>query len=159
VVDRAVAEVYARVPPRPISTEQFAAKVDAFWFVAQLAAHKAVRGDLLMASHLSLQLRRDCMELAMQLRDRATGVHHHRHGGEDDAAILSRLSPEAAFVSAPAVLDTVERAGALFDDLAAEWDLAYQRRMHMLQPLVDSIREHVIAPNAVRRAGLAPRPD
>jgi predicted nucleotidyltransferase len=137
-VDRAVATIYEGVPPRPFTEAQFAEMIEAFWFVAQLAVHKAVRRDLLVATHLSLELTRRCLEMAMHLRDRAAGTHVHRHGAESDIAVLERL--KSANLSAESIIDAVERCGSLFDDLAHAWDPHTRPKMPLLQPLIAEAR-------------------
>jgi predicted nucleotidyltransferase len=139
-VDRAVAEVHEPVPLKTFTPQEFAAKGDAFWFVAQLAVHKVVRGDLLIASHLSLELSRHCMELAMLLRDRAAGARYHRHGAKTDAEVLARLTQADPGYTAMSIIDSVGQAGTLFDELASAWEPSYGRKLHLLQPLLDSAR-------------------
>jgi len=141
--DHAVATVYERVPAGAPSAEQFAGRVNAFWFEAQLAAHKAARGDLLIAAHLMLGLIRSCMELAMILRDRAAGTRYHRHGHVDDASVLASL-PDTKPPPEPArVIDAIEAAATIFDDLASAWELAYERRLPVLRPMLQRVRAHL----------------
>jgi hypothetical protein len=135
--DRAVATVYERVPAGPPSAEQFAARANAFWFEAPLAAHKAARGDLLIAAHLQLGLVRSCMELAMILRDRAAGTRHHRKGAPTDAAFLAQAQALLAHdMTGKAVIGAVAAVAQLFDDLAQQWDAAYERQLPILQPML-----------------------
>ena len=46
-----------------------------------LAAVNAARGDVLIGAHLTLQLARHVLEMAMLLRDRDAGTTPHRFGG------------------------------------------------------------------------------
>jgi ABC-type amino acid transport substrate-binding protein len=55
--------------------------VASFRFEAILAAVKAGRGDVLIGAHLTVQLARHVLVIAMLLRDRDSGTNHHRHGG------------------------------------------------------------------------------
>ena len=56
-------------------------------FVAAVAAMKLGRGDHLIGLHLTLDLMRSCLVLAMQLRDRDAGTTVHRFGSERDALV------------------------------------------------------------------------
>jgi hypothetical protein len=141
-VDRMVADLSEAVPPKQLTADEFQARVDAFWFVAQLAVHKAVRGDVLFAAQLSTQLQRDCMELAVLVRDR-TGGQRHPRGSEMDAAVLSRLTPAAQAHTARSIIGAVEQAGMLFDELASQWDPAYRPKLPLLQPEIDIARAAV----------------
>ncbi|MFE2104527.1 hypothetical protein ACFXAF_01435 [Kitasatospora sp. NPDC059463] len=63
------------------AADPLAELVEAFRFDGVLAAVKAARGDVLIGSHLALQLARHLLVAAMILRDRQSGTTHHRHGG------------------------------------------------------------------------------
>jgi predicted nucleotidyltransferase len=131
-VDHAVASIYEPVPPKQLSATEFQARVDAFWFVAQLAVHKAVRGDLLFAAQLSLQLQ----------RDRAGGARHPR-GAATDGGILARLTPSARRHTATGIIDVVQQTASLFDELAAAWEPGYRPKLPLLQPEIDVARRAV----------------
>ena len=96
-------------------------------------------GDLLIAAHLSLQLVRDCMELAMLLRDRAEGTRHHRHGAPTDADLLARVPAPRAY-TAPEIIDAIQRCSALFDALAFQWEPNYRPKLPFLQPGIEAAR-------------------
>jgi hypothetical protein len=138
-VDRAVEYVDGVLPIKGLTPREFAAKVDDFWFVAQLVVHKSVRGDLLVAAHLAFGLQRHCLELAMTLRDRDTGTRHPR-GAAGDAAVLARLPLHRGY-SAGAIIDAVEQACTLFDDLATKWDPTYAPKMPLLTPMIAEARK------------------
>ncbi|MFF4520436.1 hypothetical protein [Streptomyces bluensis] len=55
--------------------------VTAFRFDAVLAAVRAARGDMLIGAHLTFQLARHILVIAMLIRDREAGTNHHRFGG------------------------------------------------------------------------------
>jgi hypothetical protein len=61
--------------------EAVAGIVASFGFDAVLAAVKAARGGILTGAHLTLQLARHVLVIAMLLRSRDAGTDHHRHGG------------------------------------------------------------------------------
>jgi len=56
-------------------------------FVAAVAAAKMGRGDHLIGLHLTLELMRSCLVLAMRLRDGDAGTTVHRFGSERDALV------------------------------------------------------------------------
>jgi hypothetical protein len=124
--------------------------VNAFWFEAQVVIHKAVRGDLLVASHVYLGLVRACIEMAMALRDRAAGTHHHRTGAPTDATVLARIGAPPGAFTAIELVEAVAKVVAAFDDLASEWDTAYRRRRHLLKPMFASARAFVSAASATQ---------
>jgi len=72
-----------------------------FRFDAVLAAVKAARGDVLIGAHLTLQLARHILVIAMLLRDRDAGTAHHRHGGSRWDAWASRLAQAPAPYTKP----------------------------------------------------------
>jgi hypothetical protein len=117
-----------RVVPPP-ALDRLAARTTRVRFMAALAVVRAARGDLLVATHLALGLSRDCLELALLLRDRtAANGFHDDHDGEEAAgsAIAVRVAGLLATAASPLTLfDTLEGAAALYDDLAAEVDPAY----------------------------------
>jgi hypothetical protein len=55
--------------------------INRFRFDAVLAAVNAARGDILISAHLTLQLARHILVIAMLLRDRDAGTTQHRFGG------------------------------------------------------------------------------
>lgn len=75
--DREPAERGQGQPP----ADAVAELIGNFRFDAVLAAVKAARGDVLIGAHLTLQLARHVLEMAMLLRDQDAGTTHHRFGG------------------------------------------------------------------------------
>lgn len=126
-VDRAVRDVFDPVGTRPLDDAGFERMVNNFWFAAQLAAHKAVRGDLLIALHLQLEMLQDCCVLAMLVRDRAAGTRYHRHGGAGND-FVARLEAARRPHTAAGIIDAIEQAALAFDGLAREWSPSYQPR-------------------------------
>lgn len=101
-------------PEKPF--EELPALVNEFRFLAVQAVVKAARRDLLIATHLALELPRLCLVLAMMLRDRDLGTTTHRFGGpRNDLAgrVLGLVG------SSPEVV--VSRSRELFDELAVEY--------------------------------------
>lgn len=140
---RAVGEALARkfAPPAPglISPEQFREMANRFWFRAASAVVKVVRGDLLIALHLALDLVRDCCLLGMLLRDRAEGTSYHRTGGVGND-FAAQLRDAARPFDAPGILDTVEQSAVAFDRLAALWSDAYVEHRAPLLAAIERAR-------------------
>lgn len=79
-------------PVSPDPSETITELVSSFRFDAVLAAVKAARGDVLIGAHLTLQLARHVLVIAMLLRDRDAGTRHHRFGGSRWDAWITRLA-------------------------------------------------------------------
>ncbi len=79
-------------PPKRQSGSELAGIANAFRFDAVLAATRAARQDMLIGSHLTLQLPRHLLVVAMILRDRHAGTTHHRFGGSRWDLWVTRLS-------------------------------------------------------------------
>lgn len=115
-----LARPFAPPQPSPFTAAQFAGFANGFWFKAALAVSKVVRGDLLIALHLALDLVRDCCVLAMVLRDRAEGTNHHRHGGSGNQ-VVARLDTLREPYTHDGILRSIAHSAEVFDALAAEW--------------------------------------
>lgn len=111
-----------------------------FRFVAALAVVKVARGDLLVGTHLAYGLLRQLLEHTMVLRDRTTGSTLHRRGTELDALALHIHSCAATAPSALGVLEVVQRAAVLFDDVAVRSDERYEPDWSPLDRLVTLAR-------------------
>lgn len=137
LVDEALAHAIVQSPPPVVVTpEQFEAYVRDFWFKGMLATSKVMRNDLLIATHLALELMQDTCVLAMQLRDRAMGTSHHREGGMGNDFIAQLNTMRHPF-TALGILASIEQSCELFDDLAIQWSSDYHKQR---QPLLDWIR-------------------
>lgn len=143
LVDTILARKLERPKPSQISTEQFQAMVNRFWFKATLAVTKVVRDDLLIALHLALDLVRDCCVLAMLLRDRAANTNYHRHGGIGND-IVAQLQPCELSYDALGILDGIEQSSIAFDSLAAQWLSEYKERRQPLLAAISRVRRSVI---------------
>jgi predicted nucleotidyltransferase len=121
--------------PPAVAPEAVDALLRSFWFKGALAVTKVVRGDLLIALHLALDLQRDCAVLGMMLRDRAAGTTIHRTGGMGNA-VVARLDATRAPFTAAGILQLIAHSGALCDALANAWE---EDRHDQRGPLLDLI--------------------
>ena len=101
-------------------------------FTAALAVVRAVRGDLLIGVHLTLGLVRDCLELALLLRDRRVA------GFDEVPARVAELL--GAGGDAASVLDALAGVAALYDELASALDPAYKPDWSGLDALLSRAR-------------------
>lgn len=120
----------------PPTLDRLAARTTRVRFAAALAVVKAVRGDLLVATHLTLGLLRDCLELALLVRDRRNQV---TDAPARAAALLSQGSDTAA------LLDAVAGVARLYDELAAAQDPAYRADWSGLESLLARARTGLAA--------------
>jgi hypothetical protein len=109
-------------------------EVNSFRFLAAQTVVKLSRADLLIGSHLLLELARLCLVQAMLLRDRDEAATRHRFGTARDAvaADVWRIVRSADTVPDP---DQVESLAAVFDLLRAELDPTYVADWSGLQAL------------------------
>jgi hypothetical protein len=140
-VDATLARPLAPPPPQ-ISDQEIADLANGFWFKGVVAVQEAVRGDLLVALHLSLELIQDCCVLAMLLRDRATGTTRHGNSG---GQAVAELEPTRNPHTAAGILDTIEQCGLAFDRLAGQWSAAMTERRRPLLAWVAAAREELAA--------------
>jgi hypothetical protein len=96
--------------------------IGAFHFDAVLAAVKAARGDVLIGAHLTLQLARHILVIAMLLRDRDAGTAHHRFGGGRWDAWASQLAWAPASYTRAGITAAIRSYTATLTDIAANWD-------------------------------------
>jgi predicted nucleotidyltransferase len=131
-----------KLPPsilKPLSAERFAQMCNDFRFKSILAVSKAARNELLVALHLSLDLIRDCLVLAMCLRDRQTGTDHHRNGIRGNCFVNELAGTRQPYM-ASGILDSIEQSAIAFDKLAAQWSGDYQERRQPLLDYVERVR-------------------
>jgi len=93
-----------------------------FRFEAVLAAVKAARGDVLIGAHLTLQLARHVLVIAMLLRDRDAGTNHHRHGGSRWDQWAARLAAAPAPYSRAGITAAIRFYASMLDEILACWD-------------------------------------
>ena len=106
---------------------------DDFWFKAMLAVHKVVRNDLLVASHLALDLLRDCLVLKMKLRDLEVG---EASIGEESVGTEIKLTPQG-------ILDIIEQSSEEFDALAKQLDNSYKSKSMTLIKWIEKARKDI----------------
>jgi hypothetical protein len=90
-----------------------------FRFEAILAASKLARNDLLIGMHLTLELERKVLVVAMLLRDRDLGTNTHRFGGlHNDAVDLLGM----AGTDTVGLVGRIRQASTAFSTLAVQLD-------------------------------------
>jgi hypothetical protein len=143
LVDDVLAKATLAVPPAPVvSPEQFEQTANAFWFKGMLATSKVMRNDLLIATHLALELLQDTCVLAMMLRDRELGTSHHREGGMGNT-FIAQLNATRHPYTPMGILESVKQSSLLFDTLAGRWSADYQERRHLLLAWISYAQETV----------------
>jgi hypothetical protein len=90
-----------------------------------------MRNDLLIASHLALELIQETCVLKMVLRDRALGTSHHREGGWGNDFIAYLGTAQYTF-TALGILDSIKQSSIVFDALAQQWSNDYHEQRHPL---------------------------
>jgi len=113
VVDEIADQFYKPKPLRTYPHDKFEELVRGVRFKSMMSTYKVVRGDLLIALHLALDLVRDTCVVAFLLRDRAEGTDFHKDGSTAERYI-QELQTIAAPFSAHGILDIIERANNLF---------------------------------------------
>jgi predicted nucleotidyltransferase len=135
MVDEVVGQFYKPKPLRTYPSDKFEELTRGFRFKSMMCTYKVVRGDLLIALHLALDLVRDTCVVAFLLRDRAEGTDFHKDGSTAGGYIQA-LQTIASPFSAAGILDIIERANIIFAELTLEWDPNYTTSH---QPLLDWI--------------------
>ncbi|SDS75682.1 hypothetical protein SAMN04489812_2922 [Microlunatus soli] len=106
-------------------------------FEAALAAARIGRGDRLIGLHLTMGILRECLVIAMLLRDRAEGTDRHRFGSDldhraDDVARIAALPTDPR--QRPTI---VEQACRLYGDWRAELHPGYRPDWSGLTAVID----------------------
>jgi hypothetical protein len=104
------------------SADAVAEVIVAFHFDAVLAAVKAARGDILIGAHLTLQLARHILVIAMLLRDRESGTTHHRFGGSRWDAWAPRLAGAPAPYTRAGITAAIRSYSTMLTEIAASWE-------------------------------------
>jgi hypothetical protein len=123
----------------PGTEERFLELVRNFRFKSMQAVYKVVRGDLLIALHLTQDLLRDCCVLGMMLRDRETGTNIHKHGGAGNQLVAQLEITRKPFTSM-GILDSIIESNAIFEGLAAEWSSENQENRQFLLGWIEKAR-------------------
>lgn len=142
VVDEVAGQFYTPKPPRKYPPEKFEALVRGMRFKSMMSTYKVVRGDLLIALHLALDLVRDTCVIAFLLRDRAEGTDFHKDGSTVERYI-QELQTLAAPFSASGILDIIERSNKIFTKLAHEWNPAYKTNPLPILDWIELAREEI----------------
>jgi hypothetical protein len=121
-------------PPDPI-----AELIGTFQFEAVLAAVKAARHDVLIGAHLTLQLARHILVIAMLLRDRDAGTAHHRYGGSRWDAWASHLGEAPSPYTQAAITAAVRSYAVKLDEVVDDWDPHLQLDNRPLLELLDAV--------------------
>lgn len=111
--------------------DQFLEMVRNFRFKSMQAVYKVVRNDLLVALHLAQDLIRDCCVLGMMLRDRATGMNIHKHGGSGNQLVAQLESTQEPFTPY-GILESIKESSEIFEKLAGAWSSTYQENRQLL---------------------------
>ncbi|WP_309234970.1 aminoglycoside 6-adenylyltransferase [Streptomyces lunaelactis] len=122
--------------------------INSFRFDAVLAAVKAARGDMLIGAHLTLQLARHVLVMAMLLRDREAGTNHHRYGGTRWDAWPERLTETPAPYTLTGILAAIRCHTSALEELSFEWDPRLCTTNRPLLHLLDAIEERSESPLA-----------
>jgi hypothetical protein len=123
-------------PPDPI-----AELIGTFKFDAVLAAVKAARHDVLIGAHLTLQLARHILVIAMLLRDRDADTAHHRYGGSRWDAWASQLGEAPAPYTQSAITAAIRFYAIKLDEIVADWDPHVQLDNRPLLELLDAVEQ------------------
>lgn len=126
-----------------VAPDNFESLVNQFWFKGMLSVQKAMRNDLLIALHLALDMVRDCLVLAMLLRDRAEGKNYHRTGGAYNF-VATQLESTQCPHTIEGILASVEQSSIEFDRLAEEWSATYQAHRYPLLEWIDYARQQQV---------------
>jgi hypothetical protein len=129
---------------QPPALSRLAARTTRVRFTAAQAVVRAARGDALMAAHLLLGFGRDCLELAVQQRDRAAANNHRGGGGALVAARVAGLLAGAG--ERPSCYPAIEGMAALYDELASEVDPAYAADWSGLAALLSQAAGELVPP-------------
>lgn len=106
-------------------------------FEAALAAARFGRGDRLIGLHLTMGILRECLVIAMLLRDRAEGTDRHRFGSDLDhrASDIARIA--ALPTESPDRPTIVEQACRLYGDWRSELHADYRPDWSGLGAVID----------------------
>ncbi|GHO95118.1 hypothetical protein KSF_051660 [Reticulibacter mediterranei] len=147
VVDDNLAHITVGPPAAPqITSADFKHMSNQFWFKGMLITSKVMRNDLLIATHLALELIQDLCILAMMLRDRTYGTSHHRQGGMGND-FIAQLNQTRHLYTALGILETVKDCSIQFDSLAQQWVPGYQERRYPLLAWIAHAQEMLSGPD------------
>lgn len=137
-LDRALSMSFPPPTLKPVSSEEFDRMANDFWFKGMLAVSKIGRTELLVALHLCLDMIRDCLVLAMMLRDRETGSDHHRDGSQGNHSV-GELENACRPFTAAGMLQSIMQSALTFDRLAGQWTECYKPRSGPLSQWIEQV--------------------
>ncbi|MCW2503875.1 MAG: hypothetical protein JWO79_2159 [Actinomycetia bacterium] len=130
---------------QPPALSRLAARTTRVRFTAAMAVVRAARGDALLAAHLALGFGRDCLELAVQIRDRALANNHGL--GDAGAQAAQRVAVLLAGAGdRQGCYPAIEGLAALYDELAATVDSSYAADWSGLASLLAKARHALATP-------------
>lgn len=141
VLDRVAGREEFRQKFTPATDERFLDLVRNFRFKSMQAVYKVVRGDLLIAVHLTQDLLRDCCVLGMMSRDRATGTNIHKQGGAGNIFVAQLERAQFPFTPM-GILESIQASSELFEKLACEWSNTYQEN-HLLLNWIEKAKAEI----------------
>jgi hypothetical protein len=112
----------ANAAPGQNPADAVAELINDFRFDAVLAAVKAARDDVLIGAHLTLQLARHILVIAMLLRDRDAGTTHHRFGGSRWDTWASRLAQVPAPCTRAGITAAIRSYTTMLEEIVANWN-------------------------------------
>jgi predicted nucleotidyltransferase len=143
LLDQALKRKYPVPHLQKYTTQQIRQMANDFWFKGMLATSKAARNELLISVHLGLDMIRDCLVLAMMIRDQATGTDHHRDGSRGNHLVELLDSPMKEY-TALEVLSSIERSAIAFDLLAVQLDDNYNDNRKPLLDYIARVRSSIL---------------
>lgn len=115
---------------------------DEFWFIAYTALTKIMRNDLLIGFHLTLDLYKICLVLAMWIRDKETGTNIHRVGGTKNE-LIEELDIKINDFSKKGLIMLINKCSKEFDTLSSKWDDNYTSKVKEFGFLIDTALEKI----------------
>ncbi len=115
---------------------------DEFWFMAYTALTKIMRDDLLIGFHLTLDLYKMCLVLAMWIRDRETGTNIHRIGGIKNE-LIEELNIKVDDFSKKGFIMLIDKCSKEYDTLASRWSDNYISRLKRFEFLINTALEKI----------------
>lgn len=131
------------VLPPQFSGQQFQDLVNNFWFVFSLCLYKVARNDLLIATHLVLDLYKDCLLMGMIIRDRETDTNIHKTGGMGNE-IAKNMEIKLQTVTQENILDILSQCGKEFDKLCLKWDQDYKSQQKDFQKFIRKAKDDLL---------------
>ena len=123
-----------------ISNDELERISNDFWFMATVAITKVARNDLLIGTHLTLDLIRNCLVLKMIQRDQIKRTRIHRTGGWGNE-LIDAFNWENKVLPPLRILALITQSCTVFDDLASKLMNDYTPRTSLLKPAIDAAND------------------